>query len=371
MTAPRLDIDLDKIHHNASLLVHRLAKRGISVTGVVKSTLGCPEIANTLLRAGVLTLGDSRLENIEALRHAGVHATAALIRSPMPSQAERVVRSANFSFNTEIAVIRALSRSAQNARRTHGVVLMVELGDLREGIMPADLHTSVRETLSLPNIALLGIGTNLSCRSGVVPDDHNMAELSTLANSVDAAFSDQLKPGLAMISGGNSANLRWALGDTEKGRINNLRLGESILLGCETLHRQPLAGLHTDAISLVAEVIELKTKPSKPWGTIAQNAFGEMVQSVDRGRVHQAILAIGRQDVDPDGLIAPSGVNILAASSDHLVAEISANRIRVGAEIRFGLNYSALLRAMTSPFVSRAMKRSRASPELFEHYTAA
>jgi hypothetical protein len=36
-------------------------------------------------------------------------------------------------------------------------------------------------------------------------------------------------------------------------RVNNLRLGESILLGREPLHRQPIEGLYTDAIALISK----------------------------------------------------------------------------------------------------------------------
>jgi len=352
MTTPRLEIDLDKIHHNASTLVERLHKRGISVTGVTKATLGSPEIAGALLRAGVSSLGDSRVENIEALRRAHVPATMTLIRSPMPSQADRVVTHADVSFNTELDVISKLSSAAQKAKRTHGIVLMVELGDLREGIMPCDLENAVRETLRFPNIALKGIGTNLACQNGVSPDASNMAELSALADSIDATFGLVL----GIVSGGNSGNLQWALSGADVGRVNDLRLGESLLLGRETLHRQPIDGLHTDAITLIAEVIESKVKPSQPWGEIAQTAFGEKPPATDRGNITQTILAIGRQDTDPDGLYPPHGIDILGASSDHLITDFGRSPPPIGAEITFQLNYSALVRAMTSPFVVRIMK---------------
>ncbi len=266
MTAPRLDVDLDRIEHNARSLVDRLAERGISVTGVTKAGLGSAAIANAMLRGGVSALGDSRIENIEALRCEQVATRMTLIRSPMLSQAERVVRSAETSFNTELSVLTRLSGAACRAGRTHEVVLMVELGDLREGIMPADLEDMVRAVLCLPNIILLGIGTNLACQGGVAPDADNMAELSALAESIEQTFGIHLR----LISGGNSANLDWVLSDTDTGRVNHLRLGEAILLGCEPLARQPITGLYTDAITLVAEVIESKTKPAQPWGRIAQ-----------------------------------------------------------------------------------------------------
>ncbi|MDA1100938.1 MAG: alanine/ornithine racemase family PLP-dependent enzyme [Proteobacteria bacterium] len=354
MTAPRLEIDLGKIHHNARTLVGQLAGRDISITGVTKAALGSPEIAGAMLRAGVSALGDSRIENLKAMRLARVPAPMTLIRTPMLSQADQVVAHADLSFNTELDVISKLSSAAQKARRTHGIVLMVELGDLREGIMPGHLENTVRQTLRFPNIVLKGIGTNLACRSGVSPDTRNMAELSALAESIDVIFG----PMLDIVSGGNSASLQWALSGADTGRINNLRLGESLLLGCEPLHRQPIEGLYTDAITLIAEVIESKVKPSQPWGKIAQTAFGEKPPATVRGRIAQTILAIGQQDTDPCGLHPPPGIEILGASSDHLIVDSGGCHLPVGSEIAFQLNYSALLRAMTSPFVAKVMKVS-------------
>lgn len=363
MAAPRLEVDLNKIHHNAHELVVRLAKKGISITGVTKAMLGSVEIANTLLQAGITELGDSRIENIKAMRLAGSNVLTnetpmTLIRSPMLSQIEQVVMYTDTSCNTEIAVIKKLSIEAQRQGRIHQILLMVELGDLREGIMPDDLIDTVRTVLGLPHILLKGIGTNLACLSGVSPDTTNMAELSRLVDLIEVTFDVTLD----VVSGGNSANLQWALSDagTKNRRVNNLRLGEAILLGCETLHRQPIAGLHTDALTLVAEVIESKVKPSLPTGDIAQTAFGDNTQAViDRGNVRQAILAIGRQDIDLCGLQAPKGIEILGASSDHLVVESTSDELFVGQEITFQIHYSALLHAMTSPFVSKHYMHSK------------
>ncbi len=345
MTAPRLEIDLGKIEHNARTLVRRLARSGISVTGVTKATLGEPKIASALLRAGVSGLGDSHIENLERMRLASVPSTMTLIRTPMLSQADRVIKHADVSFNTELEIIAELSSAAQKAKTIHGVVLMVELGDLREGIMLADMLETVEATRCLPNIVFKGIGANLGCLNGISPDTTNMAALSRLADSIDAKFG----PITDIVSGGNSANLNWALSGVDTGRINNLRLGESILFGCEALHRQPIEGLYTDSVTLIAEVIEFKAKPSLPWGEVAQNAFGETLDTADRGPISQAILAIGRQDTDPSGLAPPPGIEIIGASSDHLILDTGRVHVSVGDEIKFQINYSALLRTMTSP----------------------
>tara|TARA_R110002096_G_scaffold140859_2_gene295506 strand:- start:234 stop:1298 length:1065 start_codon:yes stop_codon:yes gene_type:complete len=350
--APRLEINLDKIYHNAHTLVQRLEHSGISVTGVMKATLGSPDIAKVLLRAGVSSLGDSRIENIERMYNANLDSEIVLIRSPMITQAARVIKYADISFNTEIEVIRQLSIEAKKAERIHRVLLMVELGDLREGIMPDDLISVALETCYLPNIVLEGIGTNLACRSGVSPDANNMAMLTELANVIETSTNQSLNT----ISGGNSANLNWTFSGEDIGRVNNLRLGEAILLGRETLNRQAIADLHTDAITLFAEVIETKIKPSKPSGNIAQTAFGIKRTVTKHGRISQTILAVGIQDIDPEGLRGERGINICGASSDHLIVESEDNNLLIGSELTFQLNYSALLRAMTSPFIGKMLK---------------
>jgi len=307
-------------------------------------------IARELLIAGVRDLGDSRIENIEAMRRSRVSARMSLIRSPMLSQAGRVVKSVDVSFNTELEVIRRLAFEAAKLDRTHAVILMVELGDLREGLLPVDLIAAVREVLSMPNIVLKGLGTNLACRSGVSPDDRNMGKLSRLVVQVEMTFDISLET----VSGGNSANLDWAFSSSKTGRVNNLRLGESILLGREALHRRAIDGLHTDAITLTAEVIESNVKPTQPTGVLAQAGFCKSPECEDRGNVTQSILAIGEQDVDLGGLQPPEGCDVHGGSSDHLIVTSGAGRIAVGTELTFKLNYGAMLRAMTSPFVAKS-----------------
>jgi predicted amino acid racemase len=348
VSTPRLEVRLDRIRHNACSLVARLARRGIGVTGVTKATLGCPEVARVLLDAGATAIGESRIEGIERLRAAGIEGRLVLVRSPMLSQVDRVVASADVSLNSELVVVEALGAAAVAAGRTHEVVLMVELGDLREGILPGDVEAVLDEVLRIDGIEVAGLGTNLACQSGASPDQRNMDELGALATALERRFGIELP----VVSGGNSANLDWALGSGAAGRVNDLRLGEAVLLGCEPLHRRPIEGLRTDAFTLVAEVIESKVKPSLPWGVLGETAFGPGASTLDSGVAGRALLAVGRQDVDPGSLVPPPGTSILGASSDHLVLGTGDSLLRVGEEVRFQLGYAALLAAMTSPFVA-------------------
>jgi predicted amino acid racemase len=321
--------------------------------GVSKATLGLPEIVHTWVAAGIRSIGESRIESIEALAASGISVPMLLVRAPMLSQLDRVVAHAAISCNSEPVVLEALARTAARQGVRHGVVLMVELGDLREGILAADLEAIAQSTLALPNLFLMGIGTNLGCQNGIAPNAANMAELSRLTTALERRFSLRLP----WCSGGNSANLPWLAAGGEPGRINHLRLGEALLLGREPLGRTAIPGLHTDAITLVAEVIEAKRKPRQPWGERRHTSFSaepqEPPSAGEPGDEHRALLAVGEQDVDPAGLSPPRGMTIRGASSDHLVVGCRGAPPQVGDEQRYQLSYSALLRAMTSPFVSR------------------
>ena len=351
MTTPRIEIDLARLHHNAETLVRRLGARSVGVTGVTKVTLGSTEVARTLLHAGVVAIGESRIENVEALRRGGITAPITLIRSPLMSQVDRVVEHSDVSFNTEPDVIEALSVAAVRQDRIHGVVLMVELGDLREGILADDLEAIAATTSRLSHLELRGIGANLACQNGVVPDDRNMAQLSSLVASVERRIGAPL----ITVSGGNSASLEWAMSTGGIGRITDLRLGESIHLGREPLGRTAIDDLHLDVYTLVTEVIEAKVKPTAPWGDTGQAAFGRVRSTPsDFNGTTRVIAGVGRQDIDPDGLVAPVGMAILGASSDHLVLGSHDPSPRIGTELRLPIRgYGTLLRAMTSPFVTR------------------
>ena len=355
MTAPRIETDLGKIEQNTRVLADRLAAKGIRVTGITKAVLGSPGVGAAMLRGDAYGLGDSRVPNLARLAGLDRPPLRTLIRSPMLSQAGRVVEVADVSLNTEAAVLTALDRAASRTKRTHGIVLMVELGDLREGIALDDAPEAVRAVLGHSSLQLVGLGANLACQNGVVPDDRNMGVLTGLVENIEALHGISLN----VVSGGNSANLNWALSTDDVGRINELRLGEAILLGVDPLYRTPIPGLHTDAFTLTAEVIEVAVKPAQPWGDRAQAAFGEAPARTGSGSVHQAILALGRQDVDPAGLQPPEGITILGMSSDHFVVDLGDHPVAVGDEIDFGVAYGALVRAMTSPFVTKIERLGR------------
>lgn len=350
MTTPRVELRLDAIEGNTRTLVDRLAPRGIRVTAVTKATCGSPGVARAFLRGGAVGIADSRVENLSRLRDAGVGSPLTLLRSSL-GRARQVVERADVSLNSEAVVLRALSDAARSAAGSHGVIVMVELGDLREGVPVEHVGELARLADRLPALDLIGLGTNLACQCGVVPDQQKMDQLSALVDAVEA----ETGTALSVVSGGNSANLEWALSTPDVGRVDELRLGEALLLGTEPLHRAPIPGLRTDACTLVADVIEVQDKPAQPWGAVAQAAHGPAAPRPGSGTVRQAVVALGRQDTDPEGLTPATGLTILGASSDHLVLDASHHSLAVGDEVTFAMGYGALVRAMTSPYVEAVL----------------
>lgn len=345
---PLLTIDLAKVRHNAQALLRLAAPAGIDIWGVTKVLCGAPVVGEAMLAAGINTLADSRLENLQQLPTAA----KVMLRLPDPNQADSVVAIADWSLNSELLTLRTLSQAAVVAGKQHQVLLMVGLGDLREGLLPDDVIPFVRQAVNLPGLHIGGLGTNLTCYGGVLPDQDNLGVLVELATELRRLGLVECE----VISGGNSSSLELLLRGKIPPGINNLRLGESIVLGRETAGRRALPGLYTNAVTLQAAAIEVKEKPSVPTGTIGQDAFGNTPAFSDAGQQRRVILAVGRQDISHKGLLPiEPGVTVLGASSDHLLLDTTAypEPVRVGQIFSFGLDYGALLAASTSPYVTK------------------
>lgn len=345
---PRIEISLAQIEANTRILCQLYGKNQITLMGVSKAVLGEPLIAQAMIQGGVRFIADSRIENIQRMKKAGIATEFVLLRTAL-TQAESVVQNADISFNTEIETLEKLNYYAKLQNKIHQVILMVEMGDLREGVLPCDILPLIKRVLLLPQLKILGIGCNLACFGAIKPTEPKMQQLSALTEMIEREL--QLK--LPIISGGNSANYEWYQSTQDVGRINNLRLGESILLGCEAVHHQAIPQLHTHAFKLIAEVIESKSKPSLPFGEICQDAFGQIPVFRDRGIHRRAIVALGKQDTLISGLSLNQDLEILGSSSDHLLLNTKKSNLRIGTEVQFNLNYGSLLAAMTSPFIKK------------------
>jgi predicted amino acid racemase len=347
---PRIEIDLKKLTYNAKFLLNMCNGKMIDVAVVTKVFCSEPEIVKGILDAGVKTIGDSRVANLKKI--VNLPCEKLLLRIPALSEVREVIMYSDISLNSEIDTIKALSKEAVRAKKTHKIILMVDLGDLREGVLEKDILEISREIVKLPNIKFMGIGTNLTCYGGVIPDEANLGRLLNIKNNIEKNLNIKLQ----IVSGGNSSSLYMVMNKTIPEGINNLRLGESVVLGRETAYGRDIPGMFRDVFTLKGEIIEIKDKPSMPIGNIGMDAFGEVPTFEDRGVIKRAIISMGRQDVKIDG-ITPRDVKtrILGGSSDHLLLDVTKSEIayRIGDIISFDVDYGAVLSAMTSAYINK------------------
>lgn len=350
LTNPRLVANRQKLFGNARAIVSECRSRGIAVAGVTKSFAADPALAEAMVEAGISQLADSRLENLVALTHLPL--PKLLLRLPMQSEIPEVVRYADISLNSELDSITRLSQAAVAQGRRHQVILMVDLGDRREGVLPEELDQLVRSAQGLPGVELLGIGSNLTCLSGVLPTEAKMRQLLQLTVDLRRRYS----LALPLVSAGNSSCLHLVYQGLMPAGINHLRIGKAITLGREAAFGCRLPGTHDDVFTFQGEVVELRRKPSLPDGEIVPNTFGERPEFLDQGERRRAVVACGRQDIDPGSLFPlDPGAAVVGASSDHLVVDVTESRepYAIGDGICFRVGYSSLLAAATSKYVKK------------------
>ncbi len=348
---PRIEINYPKLVHNTKVLQNKAKEHGIELAAVTKSFCGIPEIAQGYIDGGVKYLADSRVSNLKKLQRLPI--PKVLLRIPMLTEVQEVVAYADISLNSEMVTIRNLNKKAMELGVNHKIILMVDLGDLREGIFEEEeVIQGAKDVEGLSNILLHGIGVNLTCYGGVIPSAKNLSKLEALGGIIEKEIGRTLE----LYSGGNSSSIYLLDKKGMPERINHLRLGEAIVLGTESAYGKNIENTHQDIFQLVAEIIELKEKPSLPIGDIGMDAFGNTPSFEDEGVRKRAILAVGRQDIGSyDVYPVEEGMKILGASSDHLILDLTDAHgdYEVGDEIRFNLRYGALLSLMTSEYVTK------------------
>lgn len=352
-----IHIDMQKLKANLAVLSAAVRGAGCSLMIVTKSFCADEKILRMLAASPLVDyLADSRMRNLKA--SAGRGKPTVLLRLPQPCEIEDAVTYADISLNSELDTLALLNAEAGRQHKRHRVILMIDLGDLREGIYFTEGEKILKVAAAaarMPNLILYGLGVNLTCYGAVIPKKDNLSMLALWADRIRGHCGLELP----VVSGGNSSSFHLIeKGELPRG-INNLRLGEAFIAGREAAYKQRIRGAFDDAVILEAQIIELQTKPSVPVGERGVDAFGERPSFKDRGPMKRAICAIGRQDLEVSGIIPEDpAVEVLGASSDHLMLNTGASErdYRVGGTIRFVPRYTALLRLFTSPYVGRVYK---------------
>lgn len=365
---PQLEFDLALLRSNADAVISRCRGMGIRVCGVIKGVDGLPEAARVLRVAGAAELGTSRLEQVAKCRAAGVPGPWLLIRIPGLTELPDVVALCETSLQSEWPTLLALEEECLRQNKTHRVIVMTDLGDLREGFWDKKELVDVCERVErdLPHVHLAGIGVNLTCYGSTKPTPEKMNELVGLARQVEQRIGRKLE----IVSGGATSSFTLVHWGTMPAGVNHLRIGEAILLGKDLQVDwgiRDMDYLRMDALTLRAEVVEVKDKPTYPIGEFAIDAFGRKPVYEDRGIRRRAILALGRADVGELESLIPRepGMTVIGGSSDHCIVDVEdcPRRLQVGDIVEFSLCYSHMLYATARSDMRIIFKNQSAQEE--------
>ncbi|HAE41442.1 MAG TPA: alanine racemase [Clostridiales bacterium] len=357
---PKLVVDMNKMRSNAKIIHDLCEDNAIDLACVIKGFNGIPEVAEEMVKSGCKQLGSSRMEQLKEIKLRGLGIDTLLLRIPMLSEAELVVKYADISLNSQKEVLDKLNDLALEYGIRHRVILMRDLGDLREGLFNRESLTELAAYVEneLSGLILEGIGTNLSCYGSIMPSEDNLNELVANAEDIEEIIGRELK----YISGGATTTLPLLYEGKLPERINHLRVGEGIIcaLDLPLYWDTEIEGLETGVFRIEAEVIEIDRKPTYPIGNRCVNAFGDTPEYDDRGIRARALLAIGNKDVGNYTALLPTedGIELVGASSDHLIIDIenAKREIKLGDIVEFDLFYQGVLFASDRCFMNIELK---------------
>lgn len=346
-----LIVNLSKLRHNIRHTYNYCSSKGLELIGVIKGAYAFHPIINEFQEGGIRTIGMSKASLvsrwIEYLAEKPI-----LISLPSLKELDLVTRNFKASLISEIDVIKALAVSAEKNSQTHGIILMVDNGDLREGVMPEDVIGVAQSILTMNNrhLKFLGLGANLGCCSGTLPDSENISQLEELALEIETRLGHRIET----VSIGGSVMLDWMEHNELPSRINQIRIGESILLGNIPSVNRKHPDLFDDVFIFRSDILELKEKPSKPPGRQGKDALGHEPRIVDRGIRKRGLLNFGLVDTDPSGLVAcAENIEVINYNADYTVVDVTEceQNLRPGHVLEFKMNYRSMLQSFLSPFI--------------------
>ncbi|MFP4645220.1 MAG: alanine racemase [Candidatus Woesearchaeota archaeon] len=354
-----LIIDTGKIISNIEK-THRLMKEhGMEWSLVVKALAGSKDALRKVLSADVIkdinSIGDSRITNLKTIKEIDPDITTAYIKPPSLNELDDVVRYADISYNTTLRTMENINEEAKRQGKIHKTIIMIELGELREGILGKDLVDLYTRAFNLSNVKIMGIGTNLGCMYGVEPSYDKLVQLSLYKELLEQRFDTKID----LISGGTSITLPL-LGPEVDNLINHFRIGEAIFLGTSPYDNKQFLDFHTDSFEFSTDIIEFWEKPNRPVGTISDGNVGHIsTKETLSDTNYKAIVDFGIVDVD-EHLLVPKDpdVEFVGTTSDMTVYRFTKNETeyQVGDTIRFKPDYMAVAKLMGSQYVKKVFK---------------
>jgi ornithine racemase len=344
-----------KLTQNFSYLNQVFQEHGIDWGIVTKLLCGEELFLKEVLALGIKEIHDSRVTNLRIIKNMAPNVQTVYIKPAPKRSIPDIIEYADVSFQTELEIIKLLSDEAIRQNKIHKVIIMIEMGDLREGVMGDELVNFYENVFELPGINVIGLGANFNCLHGVMPTQDKLIQLSLYKQIIDAKFNIQIP----WVSGGTSVTIPLLFNHMMPKGINHFRIGEALFFGLNLFTGDTFEGMTADVFELEAEIIELTEKPMVPMGMLAENPSGESFEideSLYGKTSHRAIIDVGLLDINPKYLLPKDeNINIIGASSDMLVVELGENEqnYSVGDILHFGLRYMGALSILNSRYIGK------------------
>ncbi len=344
-----------ELKHNFDYLDSLFKKNDIKWGITTKLLCGNSAFLNEVINLGIGEVHDSRISNLKVIKEIDPETVTIYIKPPPKDTVPDVVKYADISLNTELSTMHELSDEAERQGKTHKVIIMIEMGDLREGVMREDLINFYEKVFKLPGLEVVGLGTNLNCLHGVMPDGDKLIQLALYKQIIELRFRKKIP----LVSGGTTVTIPLLLRDQLPEGVNHFRVGEALFFGKDLFTDGVIEGMSDQVMELYSQVIEISEKPIVPSGDLGVNPQGKKleVSEDDYGKTaYRAIIDIGVLDIQPDYLIpVDDNITITDASSDMLILDVGTNpeNYKVGDMIRFKLKYMGALGLMSSDYIEK------------------
>jgi len=345
-----------KLKHNYAFLDALFKGRNIEWGVVSKVLCGNKLYLKELISLGVTEIHDSRISNLKKVKNLAPHIQTVYIKPPAKRSIANIVQYADVSFNSESVTIKMLSAEAVKQQKTHKIIVMIEMGDLREGVMGDNILNFYDKIFRFQNIEIVGIGTNLNCLSGVMPTQDKLIQLSLYKQLIEAKFNIKIP----WVSGGTSVAVPLILKNARPMAVNHFRVGEALFFGNDLFTGKLIKGMLPDVFKLYAEIIEITRKPNMPIGELGENVAGNtfVLRESKEEYSYRAIVDIGLLDMQPQYIILEdSDLTIIDASSDMLVIDLGkSKKYKIGSLISFHLKYMGALYLLNSNYIEKVVE---------------
>lgn len=347
-----------ELQHNFEFLDKLFKEKDIKWGITTKLVCGNRSYLKEVIDLGIGEVHDSRISNLRVIKEMAPETVTVYIKPPPLNILPDIVKYADISLNTELSTMNALSEEAQKQDKLHKVIIMIEMGDLREGVMRDDLIHFYEKVFRLPGIRVVGLGTNLNCLHGVMPDEDKLIQLVLYKQIIELRF----KRDIPLVSGGTTVTIPLLLRNLLPHGVNHFRVGEALFFGKNLFTDGVIEGMSDRVLEFYTQIIELSEKPMAPMGELGTNPQGKksVIPDEDYGKTsYRAIVDIGVLDIQPNYLIpVDDHINITDASSDMLILDVGSNpdALKVGDMIRFKLKYMGALGLMSSHYIEKKVE---------------